>query len=206
MQLVGTRGQFVRDFMYDASGTVTSGGTAQLVLPEHANRTSLFIQNLSSANLLFEFGGARATATITSGAVTSIAVNNGGFGYTIPPKVKFYGGGNSVSNPSYLCPGLPGNTAPSTIASGVSILSAGAVSSVTITNSGSNYVKAPYVFLQSLEIDPYGAASPSATSGTLLVPNGGSLYFNGTAITTDAISVYGGTTGQAFTCKYMIGG
>lgn len=206
MHLVGARGQFVRDFMYDASGTVTTGGTAQLILPEHALRTAFFIQNISNGNLLVEFGGARATAVLTNGVVTSVSVTNAGFGYTIPPRVKFFGGGDKNKNPTYLCPGLPGNLSPSASASAHAVLVGGAVSSIVIDSGGANYVEAPYVFLQSSEQDPYGAALPSATVGALLSAGGGSLFYNGTTTTTDAISVYGGTTGQAFTVKYSIGG
>lgn len=205
MHLVGSRGQFVRDHMFDASGTVTLGGTAQLVLPERLQNSSLYLENLSSGNLFFELGGARATATITSGVVTSIAVTNAGFGYTIAPKVIFLGGGDTNKNPTYLCPGLPGNACPGTVAVGQAVLSGGAVASITILNGGKNYVQAPMVFLQNSMEDPYGCASPSATNGILLAPSGGAVTFNGTVCTTDAIAVYGATTGQAFTCKYSVG-
>lgn len=207
MQLVGSRGQAVRDFTYDASGTITTGGTAQLILPEHAYRTHLFIQNLSSAVMLVEFGGARATATLSSNKVSSFSVTNAGFGYTIAPTVVFYGGGDLNKNPTYLCPGLPGNIMPGYSPKAHAVLSGNTVGSIVLDDPGAAaYVKAPYVFLKSSDQDPYGAASPTATSGILLTANGGSLFYNGTAVPTDAISVYGGTTGQAFTCKYMIGG
>lgn len=209
MQLVGSRGQIVRDFTYDASGTITAGGTPQLVVPEHAYRTSLFIQNISSSAMYIEIGGARATASLTGNVVTSVAITNGGFGYTLPPLVYFLGGGDRTRNPSYLCPGLPGNLSPSATALGTSTLTGGVVTSVTISNGGNNYVKAPYVFLRSHENDPYGVASPfysSTVSGALLTANGGSLYFNGTVQTTDAFAIYCATTGAAFTCKYTIGG
>jgi hypothetical protein len=80
------------------------------------------------------------------------------------------------------------------------------VNSIVIDDPGLNYVKAPYVFLRSSDQDPWGAASPSATNGVLLSPNGGSIFFNGTVMTTDAISIFGATTGQQYTCKYTIGG
>jgi hypothetical protein len=192
--------------MYDASGTITTGGTAQLVLPEHNYRTSIFFQNISSNPLYLEFGGARATATLTNGVVTGITVTNGGFGYTAHPGVKFFGGGDSTINPTYLAPGLPGQMSSHSGASGLSVLTNGSVSSITILNGGKHYVNPPYVFLQSSEQDPYGCATPSATSGALLLPNGGSLFYNGTALTTDAVAIYGATTGQAYTVKYTIGG
>lgn len=207
MMLPGSRGQQVRDFLYDMSGTITIGGTAQLILPEQPNRAHLFIQNISSGLLTIEAGGARAAATLTGNALTSIAVTNGGFGYTIPPRVHFYGGGDIAKNPTYLCPGLPGNIMPGKVPSARALLTAGAVSSIVIDNPGaSNFTKAPLVFLQSSEQDPYGAASPSATVGIQLSAGGGSIFFNGTTLTTDAISIFGATTGQAYVCKYLIGG
>lgn len=207
MHLVGARGQQVRDFLYDASGTITSGGTAQLVLPEHPVRTSFFIQNLSSANLFVEFGGARASVTISGGALSAFTIANGGFGYTIPPRVKFYGGGDLTKNPTYLCPGLPGYyNSPGAVGSAHALLSGGAVSSIVLDSPGGNYVKAPFVFLQSSEQDPYGVATPSASSGVVLSPSGGSIFYNGTTCPTDAVSIFGASTSQAFTCKYTTGG
>ena len=206
MHLCGSRGQIVRDFMYDASGTITTGGTPQLVLPERMQNSSIYLENISSGSLWFEFGGARATCTISSGAVASFTITNAGFGYTVPPRVHFYGGGDSTKNPNYLCPGLPGLMSPSKAAKAHAVLSGDAVTSIVIDDPGANYVKAPFVFLRSSEQDPYGAAIPSATNGVLLVATGGAVTFNGTVCTTDAISVFGATTGQGYTCKYTIGG
>lgn len=206
MQLPGSRGQQIRDFMYDASGTTGTGAT--LILPEQPNRTALFLQNISATAMYIEIGGARATATLTSGSVTSIAMTNTGFGYTIPPRVKFFGGGNLAANPTYIGPGLPGLVGPSTSASGHALLTAGAVSSIVIDNGGANYKEAPYVFLQSSEQDPYGAATPSTTSGFELYANTLPLIFGfqNTVCPTDAISVYAASSNLNFTCKYMIGG
>ena len=211
MHLPGSRGQIVRDFMYDASGTITTGGTPQLILPERMQNASGFVQNISTGVLMVEFGGARAHSTLTSGAVTSVTVDNAGFGYTVPPVVYFLGGGDTQKNPNYLCPGLPGFLSPSKPANahvvlGTSAISGSLVSSIVIDDPGANYVEAPYVLLRSSQQDPYGAAIPSATVGTMLVASGGSIFFNGTAFTTDAISIYGGTTGQQCTCKYTLGG
>ena len=206
MHLVGSRGQIVRDFMYDASGTITTGGVAQLVLPERMQNVSGFIQNISSGILMIEFGGARASCAVTSGSVSSISMSNAGFGYTIPPTVHFFGGGDLTKNPTYLAPGLPGVQGPSRTAKAHALLTGGGVSAIVIDDPGANYVKAPYVFLQSSEQDPYGAATPSLTNGVILAASGGSVFFNGTAMTTDAISIFGSSTGQPFTCKYTLGG
>lgn len=202
--LVGMRGQQTFDYAYDASGTITSGSTAQLVLPEQLQRSMLFFQNISATVMYLELGGARASCTISSGAVNTITVTNGGFGYTIPPKVEFYGGGDLTKNPTYLCPGLPGNVMPGNIPSARAILTAGAVSSIVIDNPGKNFVQAPFVFLKSREQDPFGAATPSATVGMYLAANGGSILFNGTSTPTSALSVFCSASSAAYSCKWML--
>src|SRR5208282_5639050 len=93
MQLVGARGQITASPLYDFSGTVTTGGTAQLVLPRHQSRSYLLVQNTSSANLLFTFGSNTATPTVTNQAVASIAVGNAGMGYSFARQVMIMGGG-----------------------------------------------------------------------------------------------------------------
>ena len=63
---------------------------------------------------------ATATATVTSGFVTSISVTDGGFGYTAPPAVTITGATGS------------GATATANV-------SGGAVTSITVNNAGSGY-------------------------------------------------------------------
>jgi hypothetical protein len=217
MILPGARGQQNRDLMFDASGTIASGGTAQLLLPEVKSRSLLFIQNIDSAHdLVVEFGGARATATLTNGVVTSVSVTNAGFGYTFPPEVEFLGGGNS-GNPPWLGAGLPGYPAPGDpayvaaryfdlsgqkAAKGHATLSGGAVSAIVIEDGGKGYSVAPFVRITNALQDPVGAAIPSATSGILLA-HGQSLYFNGPACPTDQISIFGATTSTPFTVKWI---
>ena len=102
--------------VYRADGSVTTGGTAQLILPRAAPRSSIIIQNTSTSDTLYlEFGCARATATLTNGAVTSITVTNAGFGFTYPPSVHFLGGGNPL-NGRDLGLGYPNQDAPSNYA------------------------------------------------------------------------------------------
>ena len=171
----------------------------------HDQRSMLFIQNISSTVMYVEFGGARAHTTLSSNAVSSITVDNAGFGYTVPPRVIFYGGGDLTKNPNYLCPGIPGNVMPGKLPVAHAVLGSGTVTSIVIDDPGPAYfVKAPMVFLQSHENDPYGAATPSATSGTLLAASGGSLLFNGTSTPTSAVSVFCTATSAAFTCKWML--
>jgi hypothetical protein len=71
-------------------------------------------------------GTATGTAAITSGAVSSIALGVGGYGYTSAPTVSITGGGGS------------GATATATI-------SGGAVTGFTVTAGGSGYTSAPFV-------------------------------------------------------------
>lgn len=201
MRLTNTANQQRRDYMYDASGTITSGGTAQLVLPQSLSRSFLYLKNTSSGPLSFEFGGARATATITSNAVTSVSITNAGFNYTKPPLVRFWGGGYA-GNTSFLGIGQPGYPAPPNPATGHATLSGSTVGSVVVDNAGSAYAVAPYVQLINSDLDPSGCAVPSATVGIILAANE-SLTFNGTCCPTDAIGVFGATNAQAFVCKWM---
>lgn len=211
MKLIGSGNQNVDTPMYDASGTITAGGTPQLVLPHAMSRSSLLIENISDTNMYVEVGGARATATVVNGSVTAVTVTNVGFGYTYPPIVRFYGGGytgNNSNNILNLSATLPDYAAPVDPAQATAVLtgSAGArtVASITIDNPGSGYSRAPFVFLESDPRDPMGAAAPSATSGILLLANGGSWTPNGTICTTDAISIFCASSGKAFTCKFTV--
>ena len=97
MQLTGSRTQNVRDLMHRADGTLAAAATPQLVLCERPSTSSLVIQNTSISSgdpLWFEFGSARATCAITNGAVSSVTVTNAGFGFTYPPVITAFGGGN----------------------------------------------------------------------------------------------------------------
>ena len=91
------------------------------------------------------------------------------------------------------------------VAQAHAVLTGGVVTSIVIDDGGSGYVAAPYVFMRNSPLDPVGCASPffgSATSGLQLNP-GGSQSWEASVVTTDQIAVYGGTTGQKFTCKFM---
>jgi hypothetical protein len=204
--------RYVRRYpCYVADGAIAAGGTPQLVLPMLPSRSYLELQNLSNGPLWFENGAARATATISGGKVSSVAVTNSGFNYTIAPLIIFYGGGNA-GNSSYLGNNQPGGEGPNTmltpgrpaIAHCVMSGSAGnlSVSSIVVDDPGAGYVCAPFVFIQNNNLDIYGVATPSATSGRLLTAQGPPLVISGTAWT-DQIAVFGATTGQAFLCRWM---
>lgn len=212
MYLPGSHRQHMPNHMYDASGTITTGGTPQLVLPVVNSRASLIFVNNSTANMLLEFGGARASCTISGGAVNSITVTNAGFNYSIDPSVTFYGGGfnsNDIVNPSFLgaIPPTPDWYAAANPAKAHCVMTGNApnmsISSIVIDSGGSGYNAPPYVFINNSMNDPNGAALPSATVGILLLPNG-SYTPNGTTCTTDALSVFCATMSSAFTCKYML--
>lgn len=220
MYLQGTKDQQRRDFLYDASGSITTGGTPQLVLPEAKSRTMLMLGNLSSGNLWFEFDGARATIAISNGIVTGSTVTNGGFGYTVPPTVTLLGGGPGIGlttaaagEPTYPAPGTPdgfifhiGDLSKYRPAKMHAVLTAGVVTSLVIDDAGAGYQQAPYAHIHnSVAMDVYGCADPSLNSGTgLLIPNATQpIIFNGTACPTGPVAVFGASTGQRFTVKFM---
>jgi hypothetical protein len=216
MNLLNSRDQQLRDHYYRADGAIASGGTPQLLLPERKSTSFLLIQNNSTSDdLWLEFGSARATATLTGGQVTSFTVTNGGFGFIVPPKVHLWGGGTGgnplfpgVGMPNWPAPGDAGFTAPrqgsttDRIAKAHAVLTTGVVTSIVVDDPGSGYVAAPFVFMENSlsPPDPFGVANPffgSALSGIPVVA-GGSYYVNGTHCTTDAIGVYGATTGDSW--------
>lgn len=200
MQLIGAAGQQRNDPLFDASGTST--GAAQLLLPQQKQRSLLLIQNISDTVMYIEFGSARATATLTSGVVTSCTVTNGGFGFTIPPRIEFLGGGHP-GNSTYLGATEPFAQSPSKPAQAHCVLSGGAVSSIVVDDGGSGYAIAPYVYIRNSLNDPNGCASPSATSGLYLAANGGSFFNDGTACTTDPVALFCSVGSKAFTVKFM---
>lgn len=189
MNLFNSAYQTVRSPLYSADITLT--GSAQVVLPQHQSRSFLMIQNLSAHAMQLEFGSARASATITNGAVTAINVTNAGFNFTRPPVVTLIGGG-SAGNPNYVGLSAPGGASPSQPAQAHAVLTSNAVSSIVIDNPGAGYVRAPYVLITNSDLDPYGAAVPSVGSGLVLpISQASPLIFNGTFCTTDPIAVLG---------------
>lgn len=150
MKLVGSGEQVVRHYMYDASGTIATGGTPQLLLPQHQSRSSFFFENTSSANLVLEFGAARATCSLSGDVISSsFTITNAGFGYTKPPVVRFLGGGQPSATAQYGPPGVntsyvgaagPGFPSPLHPAAAHAVLTGGAVSSIVLDDPGDDYV------------------------------------------------------------------
>lgn len=195
MILTGGRSQPNLDETFDFSGTITAGGTAQTLLPQQPWRTWLFFTNISTGNLTLAIGAPPATAGLTNGVVTSITIPDGGLGFTIAPQVVLLGGlvrgdlrSGGPANPAQVVVSLTGSAINTT---------------AVIANGGSGYLVAPYVqFLNPLPFLGGGTGTPSATSGIVVLPNG-SFVMESSAITTSAVSVWGATTTQAFTCKVM---
>jgi hypothetical protein len=209
MQLIGSRNQQIQDNYFDASGSIASGGTAQLLLPQRKSCSHFAIWNLSSADtLMIQIGILPGVATISNGAVTGVTVPDAGFGFNEAPEVLFWGGGAS-GDPTTFGATSPGWPAPNSPAQAVcNMVSASPlpglkINSITVTNPGSGYLVAPFVMLKATRRDPTGVGLPSATVGIPLFAGGGAYYINGTSCPTDAISVFGATTGDAWTCKWM---
>lgn len=209
MKQVGVGDQHKRDFSFYADNSITSGSLPQLVLPENSSRSSLFFQNTSTAIMWYGFGSARAHATLTSGVVSSVTVDNQGFGFTRAPLVQFLGGGILPqqglipANSSYVGSGGPGFPSPSHVAKGRAVLTAGKVTSVIVDDAGSGYIVAPYVFIYNDPLDPIGCFDPSANSGAgfQLYP-GQSLYEAHSVMTTDPLAVFCATSTSTFACRW----
>lgn len=153
--------------------------------------------------MYLEFGSARAHAVLTNGAVTSIVVDNGGFGFTIPPKVHFLGGGNG-GNTAVIGTGDPFGPAPNTPAKAHAVLTTGVVTSIVIDNPGSGYKAVPYARLVNNNLDFIGCADPSVGGGSgLLLYPGNSVTENDLTVPTDQIAVFCGTSTSPFFCRYM---
>lgn len=132
-------------------------------------------------------GGTSATASISAGgAVTAIAVNTGGSGYTSAPAVYLTGGGGM------------GATATATVSGGV-------VTSITVTNGGLGYSSAPVVSFSG------GGGSPSAVATTvsgavasangsvpaIVVTSGGNGYSSAPTVVISTNGPGSGATGTA---------
>jgi hypothetical protein len=208
MYLPGSRGQQQIDDYYDYSGTITTGGNAQLLLPQSKSRSFLLVVNTSSLSMNLQFGaGLAPTAVLTSGVVTSVTVNDAGFGYNAAPDVLFLGGGNANDPASYggTAPDWPSPKHP---AQGRAIMTTSAlgglkIASIEINDGGSGYLAPPFVYVRPQRNDPTGVGIPSAAAGVPLLANGGNYYVNGTTCPSTAIAIYGSVTALPYTVKWM---
>lgn len=221
MILPGAAGQQERHLLIDASGTTTAN-TSTLLLPEHKSRSFLTIMNIhASATMFIDFGSARAHATLTGAAITSITVDNAGQGFSLTPDVFLIGGGNggNSSAPGVAAVGYPspGDAAyawsRTTDMSGQrpgkahAVMTGSApnmsIASIAIEDPGAGYAAAPLVLIRNNILDPFGVAIASATGGIILAANGGAWYVNGPVCFTDPISIFSTTNGAQYTAKYM---
>lgn len=205
MKPVGARDQNVQDYLYAADGAIAATNVSQLLLPRAKSRSYLFIQNLSANAMNVEIGSARATASITSGAVTGFTITNGGFGYVKPPRVLCQGGGPVEGNSGAgLGATLPDWPAPSRPAKGLAVINgSGVVTGITLVDPGAGYLQAPYVQLISDENDAIGVADPyfnTTRRGYQLAQNA-SIEFQ-FQCPTDAVAIVG-TEADRFVCRWM---
>lgn len=150
-----------------------------------------------------EFGSARTHCALSSGAVSSVTVDNGGFGFTIPPVVEFLGGGNG-GNTAVIGTIDPYGPAPAHPAQAHAVLTAGVVTSIVIDDPGVGYVAVPYVRLINSNLDFVGCADPSKNSGSgLLLYPGQTITDNDLTVPTDQVAVFCATLSAAFFCRYM---
>lgn len=187
-----------------AAGANGGATTGRLVLPSACPRSYVFLQNVSDTTMWWAQGAGRAACTIANGAVNAVSVVNGGFNFTLPPRVVFLGGGRF---PNGLMEGLgyPDQTSPSKQAKAHAVLAAGVITSIVIDDGGAGYVSAPYVQLIHDQNDPYGCTDPSAGGGFgNQLYSGQSMYEAHSIVCTDALAVYFGTTGKAYTCDIMM--
>lgn len=205
---------------FRADSTITTGGTAQLILPVASSRASLMVMNISSYAMYLEHGPARFLFTISGGQVTGSSIVNAGFNYTTAPEIELRGGfGPYVANSSWSGIGLNDSQAPSGLAVQGDIstnvtynrparahctISGGAVNSIVIDDEGYGYINPPMAYVKNNNFDPFGCAVPSTTSGIYLAPTDGYYLINGTTCWTDQVALYCGTSAAPFVCEYMV--
>jgi len=216
MYLLSSGNQAGTDRSYRADGSL--GNTSpKLILPQAQSRAMLSIQNIGSNQIYLEHGCARATTTLTSGAVTAITILNPGFGFVKPPIVTFKGGGQvnaplAASNwdgrgqiDAWAVPnGYNSTTAVfSRPARAIAVLTSGVVTSFVIEDGGAGYITPPEILLTNDPNDPYGCADPSYNSGSGVVLNSlGTYFLNGTFCHTDAIALYAASGAATYYCEY----
>ena len=219
MHLLNSLNQNGPDRSYRADG-VLGNTSPKLVLPQAVSRAFLTFQNTGTNPMYLEHGCARAVATLTNGAVTSLTILNPGFGFIKPPLVQFKGGGGQFLSPltasgwdgqgqidNWPTPaGVNTLVVPpvySRIARATANLTAGVVTSFSISDGGAGYICPPTVMLTNDPLDPFGCADPSYGGGAgAFIASGGTYQFNGTFCHTDAIAVYAAAGSASYYLEY----
>lgn len=199
-----TRQQTYLDDALDFSGTIAAGGTAQLILPQQPGRSWLSITNVDATDVLYiGVGPAKATATVTAGAISAITVNNVGVGYTVAPQVRILGG---IINGDYKT--SPGSTnsagvpLPGQVATAVATIAGGVVTGITVTNPGSGYLVAPLIYLENPWPQLGGGAYAPSTNNGIGIPVNTTYQFTGSLwVPGSAVAIIGATTGDQFHVK-----
>jgi hypothetical protein len=110
--------------------------------------------------------GATAVPTVVGGGITAITLTNPGSGYTSAPTVTInpIGGGTGATATAVLHTGS-GAAATCTIVNG-------AVSTITITNAGTNYSATPSVIFTGANTTPATATASIYKQNNVLLPDG----------------------------------
>ena len=153
----------------------------------------------TSAPTAVPTAGGSKWATIIGGVVTSVAITNGGSGYVYPPLV-FFDQPAGTANPGIVTPNGQ-NAQPGFPATGFATLTAGAVSSITVTDQGAGYVAIPNVYLIPDPRDSTGGGASAAAvlggsgmlTGVVCIDHGNPV----TSLPTLTISGGGGSAGTA---------
>jgi hypothetical protein len=144
----------------DNSNTTTGIENGYNIVTDISSSLAVGAMTLQNkGNLTIDGGtGASATASVTTGAVTSVTFVGGGSGYTASYyPVTFSGGGGSG-------------------AFAVANVTSGAISSITLLGGGSGYITAPTVII--------GGAGNLTTSGPVTINTGSTLTNKGTLAAT----------------------
>lgn len=201
------RGPGQLDDLTDFSGSITTGATVQALLPQQLGRVVFYFENTSAALLSIYIGPPPVTVTVSGGAVTAVTVADNGSNWLVAPQVVLMGGifaGNTSDRPGSPNMLLTSGAWPGQVAQVQATLSGSALSTFNIVNGGSGYKVAPTAKLVNpMPLLGAGAGTPSATVG-FTVAAGGSLSFEHTFCPTSAMNIFGGTTGQTFTCKVLL--
>lgn len=153
----------------------------------------------TSAPSVLPSAGSSVWASIVGGLLTSVVVDTGGSNYVYPPLVFFDKPTGTVNSGITLANGAAAQ--PGFMATGYSTLSAGAVSTITLTDQGAGYVSTPQVYLVNDPRDTTGSGATAhavvggagTLSGIVCVDHGNPV----TSLPTLTISGGGGASGAA---------